>query len=254
MSNPLFIVENLDAGYKTRHGSTVVVKGVDATLHKGEVVALIGRNGAGKSTLLRTFAAFQPPLGGRVMIAGCDVAKMQAADVAKSISIVLSNSETAPLTVQEVVSLGRTPYINFLGKLAVKDKKAVEMAMEMMGITRFANRMLATLSDGERQKCMIAKALAQETPLMLLDEPTAFLDYPSKVSLFKLLKQLAVTTGKAVLVSTHDIELSFALTNRVWFVDGGVMHKGTAEELLDTDAVKSFVDCGDVHYNMTKQK
>ena len=207
-------ISNASVGYRNGKKTVLVVDGIDASLQSCELVALIGRNGAGKSTLLRTLSAFQKPLSGTVECGGRNIVEMSPNDVAKELAVVLTSTEPAPLTVKELVSLGRTPYTNFLGKLTPKDEGIVNAAMELMGVTRFKERTLATLSDGERQKCMIAKALAQETSLVLLDEPTAFLDFGSKVALFRMLKKLAKEQRKAVLVSTHDIELAIRFADK----------------------------------------
>lgn len=254
MKERALAISNGSIGYMHKGKPVAVVSNIDVSLHKGELVSLIGRNGAGKSTLLRTIAAFQQQLKGEFTIEGRNIADYSANGMAKLVSVVLSNADIAPLTVRELVSLGRTPHVGLLGRLATKDKRVVEQAMELMGVTQFASRMITTLSDGERQKCMIAKALAQETPIILLDEPTAFLDYPSKVRLLRMLKELAQTTGKAVLVSTHDIEIAFALTDKVWLLDNGHLYEGTLEELQNNGALQRFIDCDIMRYNTTDNK
>lgn len=254
MSKPLLAIENLNVGYKNRQEGSVVVGGVNVKLYGGEVVALVGRNGAGKSTLLRTLTAFQKPLSGEVYFPCGAVGEMSSVEVARQASIVLTESQGLSLTVRELVALGRTPYTNVFGRLTGHDRIVVEEAMATMGVTAFADRRVETLSDGERQKCMIAKALAQETPLMLFDEPTAFLDFQSKVALFKLFKKLAAEMGKAVLVSTHDVELAVRLADRLWVISSGVMHAGTVEELSENGVLSSFLDDGNMYYDSEGKK
>lgn len=249
MGERVLSIENATIGYSCRKKPVAVAANINASLCSGELVALIGRNGSGKSTLLRTISAQQKPLAGNVLLENRPVTELSAGEAAKLISVVLSNANVAPLSVQELVSLGRVPHTNFLGHMTAGDKAAVEEAMRQMGVTALAERMLQTISDGERQKCMIAKALAQDTPLILLDEPTAFLDYPSKVALFRLLKELAAQKGKAIILSTHDIELAFALAGKIWLVDGGCLHEGTPAELAGNGALQSFIDCDTLHYN-----
>lgn len=254
MPEPLLTIENLDAGYKTRQGNIVVVGGVNTKLYGGEVVALVGRNGAGKSTLLRTLASFQKPLSGAIFYSAASVSEMSAVEVARIISVVLTENHTHSLTARELIALGRTPYTNLFGHLRSRDNDVIEEAIEMMGVSAFADRMVDTLSDGERQKCMIAKALAQETPIMLFDEPTAFLDYQSKVALFKLLKSLAVRTGKAILVSTHDVELAVQLADKLWIISSGKMYAGTVDELSMNGVMNHFVDDENLHYDSKGKK
>lgn len=249
MPEPLLTIENLNAGYRSRQGDTVVVRGVNAKLYGGEVVALVGRNGAGKSTLLRTLAAYQKPLAGELFYPAGAVSGMSAVEVARQASVVLTEQPGHQLTVRELVALGRTPYTNLLGHMTGRDNAVVEEAMAMMGISPLADRKVSSLSDGERQKCMIAKALSQETPLMFFDEPTSFLDFQSKVALFKLFRSLAAETGKAVLVSTHDVELAVRLADRLWIISSGVMHEGTVGELSRSGVMNGFVDDENLRYD-----
>ena len=254
MPEPLLTIENLAAGYKGRHGDIVVVSGVNARLYGGEVVALVGRNGAGKSTLLRTLTAYRKPLSGEVLYPAGALSGMSAAQVARQASVVLTEMQDTPMTVGELVALGRTPYTNLLGHMTRHDRDVVEEAMAMMGVAAFAGRAISTLSDGEKQKCMIAKALAQETPVMFFDEPTAFLDFQSKVALFKLFRRLAAETGKAILVSTHDVELAVRLADRLWVISSGVMHEGTVDELTRNGVLGSFVDDANLHYDCNNKR
>ena len=234
MQAPLLKIEKLDVGYKNRQGSKAVVTAINATLYAGEVVALIGMNGAGKSTLLRTLSAFQPPLSGNVEFAMGDVERLSSGELAKCVSVVLTENNFATLTVDELVSLGRTPYTGFLGRLTTVDKNVVAAAMERMGVSHLAKRAVSTLSDGERQKCLIAKAIAQQTPLMLLDEPTAFLDLPNKYEICLLLRRLAHKEGKSILFSTHDLSIAIELCDTIAMIEGGEFHYGTAEMLIES--------------------
>ena len=254
MSKSALVISDVSVGYGKGCDAVPVVSSIDAVLSGGEMVALIGRNGAGKSTLLRTIAAYQPPIAGLVEYSGKDVASMNHHDIAKSISVVLTEPVSALLTVRELVSLGRTPYTGFMGRLSAKDNEVVDGAMRDMGVSHLAHRKISTLSDGERQKCLVAKALAQETPLLLLDEPTAFLDYPSKVHLLGLLKKLAKEKGKAVIVSVHDLELVLRLADKVWLVDNGKMYCGTVKELSSSGVLQSFIDSDTIRYNTKENR
>lgn len=227
-------VERLTTGYTGRNGSKVAVTGsLSASLHGGELTCLLGPNGAGKSTLLRTLSGFLPPLDGEIFIEGKRLSAHTPAELAKVIGVVLTERlHLNNMTVEELVGLGRSPYTGFWGRLSGEDRRIVNRSMELVRVEGMRGRMVSTLSDGERQKVMIAKALAQETPVIFLDEPTAFLDYPSKVEIMQLLLSLAHGEGKTVFLSTHDLELSLQIADRIWLVDKekGVV-TGTPEDL-----------------------
>ena len=254
MMKEALAINKASIGYRTGKKTIHVVDGIDASLHCGELVALIGKNGAGKSTLLRTLSALQEPLSGDIELNGKNITGLSPNDVAKELSLVLTSIEQASLTVRELVSLGRTPYTDFLGRMTAKDNCIVDAAMDVMGVGVFEERMLSTLSDGERQKCMIAKALAQETPLILLDEPTAFLDFGSKVTLFRTLKKLAKEKQKAILVSTHDVELAIKFADRIWLLSDGMLEEGVADELFGSGALQRVVECDGVVYDSENKR
>lgn len=203
-------IENLTTGY----GDKTVSCGLEAVVQPGVLTCLLGENGAGKSTLLRTIAGLQPPLGGRVLLCTdggpvTDTATLSRSARSRLISVVLTeHPDMQMVTAGELVGMGRLPYTGFFGGLTAADRQLVDQAMELTGTQRFASRQINSLSDGERQKVMIAKALAQQTPVILLDEPTAFLDYPSKVEMMVLLRRLAREEGLTILLSTHDIDLA----------------------------------------------
>ena len=217
---------NLAVGYQqARRTPTTVLAGLNATLRSGRLTCLVGANGIGKSTLLRTLAAFQPPLAGQMLYLGdakpapLDIATLSQSQLAQLVSVVLTAKPSVEnLSVEQIVGLGRSPYTNIWGTLKAEDHRVVEWAMDVVGITNLRQRMIQTLSDGERQKMMIAKALAQDTPVMLLDEPTAFLDYKSKVEMLALLSRLAHETNKMVLLSTHDLEQAVHTADALWVV------------------------------------
>lgn len=211
---------NLNTGYKVKGGVKIIAKGLNASLNSGEMTCLLGPNGAGKSTLLRTLAAFQPALDGDVTVMGQNIKKYSNKDLAQLMSVVLTdNSDIKNITAEEVVAMGRSPYTGFWGKLKEKDKLIVKKSLGWVGIEKLAPRKMQTLSDGERQKVMIAKAIAQETPIILLDEPTAYLDYPSKISMMLLLHRLAKALKKTIFMSTHDLEHALQVADQVWLLD-----------------------------------
>lgn len=218
----------LTVGYRGHR----VVEDISLSLPCGRLVCLLGPNGAGKSTLLRTLCGFQPPIEGTVTISGSDITTMSAAEVARLVSVVLTDRPLTPsLTAAEMVGLGRAPYTGFWGRLSDDDRRFVSEAMQTVGIDSLATRRMGRLSDGERQKVMIAKALAQHTPVIVLDEPTAFLDYPSKVAVMKTLARLAHDEGKTILMSTHDLELAAQLGDELMEIENKHIRKITADEV-----------------------
>ncbi|MDE5727819.1 MAG: ABC transporter ATP-binding protein [Duncaniella sp.] len=212
-------LESLDTGYSRGAEQTVVSRGLSATLPAGRLTCLLGRNGAGKSTLMRTLAGFQKPLAGRILAGGADISGLSALEMARTAGVVLTDRiQARELTVGELVSMGRAPYTDTWGRLSRADREAVARAMEMTGTSDMEGRRVSSLSDGERQRAMIAKALAQDTPVILLDEPTAFLDYPGKVEIMRLLRSLASEAGRTVMLSTHDVELAMQTCHHVWLL------------------------------------
>lgn len=212
-------LDSLATGYIRGREETVVSRGLTAALPAGRLTCLLGRNGAGKSTLMRTLAGFQKPLAGRILIGDSDISGLTPLGMARMAGVVLTDRiEARELTVGELVAMGRAPYTDTWGRLTDIDREAVALAMEMAGISEMEGRRVSSLSDGERQRAMIAKALAQDTPVILLDEPTAFLDYPGKVEIMRLLGTLASRAGRTVMLSTHDVELALRTCHHVWLL------------------------------------
>jgi len=213
-------------------GRSPLLEGVDITLNAGELVALIGVNGGGKSTLLRTLAGSQTPLSGTVEVNGEPLVGMSAAARAKQMALVLTERPQAGLLdVRTLIAFGRQPWTGHFGRLTAKDETAMDKAMDLAGVTSFAHRSLHQLSDGEAQRVMIARALAQDTPMLLLDEPTAFLDLVNRVGVFRLLRDLAHKEGKGILLSTHDLQTALDLCDRVLLINGKAVWSGTTVEV-----------------------
>ena len=235
-------IKNLDIGYSGKHSVKVVAEGICDSICSGCLTCLLGENGAGKSTLLRTLAGFQPALKGNVEILGKPLHQYKEKELATVVGVVLTErTNVQNMTVSELAGLGRTPYTGFWGFLSKDDEKKVDEALDLVGISDLAGRQVQTLSDGERQKVMIAKALAQETPIILLDEPTAFLDYPSKVDMLRLLRRLAVEMDKTVFISTHDLELALQMADRLWLMEkGGGVTAGSPEVLAQDGTLERF--------------
>jgi iron complex transport system ATP-binding protein len=220
---------NLAIGY----GKRVLASDIDASLRAGELTCLIGPNGTGKSTLLRTLAGMQAPLVGRVAINDQDVHRLPAQALAKRLSVVLTERvDVGSLSAYALVALGRYPYTDWTGRLTAHDEDRVMWAMRQTGCFELAPRHVHELSDGERQRVMIARALAQEPQAILLDEPTAFLDLPGRVEVMHLLHRLARETERAILLSTHDLDLALRYADRLWLMGkGGVFTQGAPDAL-----------------------
>lgn len=215
------------------YNRTPVAAGLNLTLREGELVALLGPNGIGKSTLMRTLAGMQPALAGQVTLAGQALHTLTPRQLAQQLSIVLTERPNLGLlNGYALVALGRHPYTDWLGRLTRQDEAVIRWAVEAVGATDLATRPVMELSDGQRQKFMIARALAQESALILLDEPTAYLDLPRRVEIMQLLKSLAHETGRAILVSTHDLDLALRSADGLWLMSGGQVRTGTPEDLV----------------------
>lgn len=239
-------LHNVSTGY----GRRVVASGLNACLHQGEMVCLLGANGAGKSTLLRTIGGFQPALAGEVSIDGKPTDRLGPDCLNRLLSVVLTERiDVAGLTVCDLVGMGRAPYTGFWGTLQADDRRIVDESMRLAGVAELADRQVQSLSDGERQKAVIAKALAQQTPAILLDEPTAFLDYPSKVGTLRLLSRLAHDMQKIVLLSTHDVEMALQLGDKLWLMDCQGLSIGSPRQLAADGTIARFFACPGVEFS-----
>lgn len=229
----LLSAENLRVGYLLGKKEIKVCDGMNFELKRGELVALLGPNGAGKSTLLRTLSSSLQPLSGNVYYSGRLLKNISQRDLSRKISVVLTDhTQAGGLTVSELVSLGRQPYTGFFGRLKARDLRLVDEAINSVGLSFKSNSYMAELSDGERQKAMIAKALVQETDVLLLDEPAAFLDVASKLELMALLRQIAVERDCAVLFSSHDVEQALTLSDKLWLMSRAGLLCGCTEDMV----------------------
>ncbi len=208
----ILCVENLTIGYKTKKSNLVVAENIDFSLVKSQLVGLVGANGIGKSTLLRTLINVQPSLTGHIKINNENLEEINALELAKKLSIVLTEPlSTANLSVYELVALGRHPYTNWIGKLSEADEAIISKALDLVKISDLSAKKCYELSDGQLQKVMIARALVQDTDIIILDEPTTHLDMYHKAYILKLLKDLTKETGKTILFSSHEIDLAIQL-------------------------------------------
>ncbi|MBT2511373.1 ABC transporter ATP-binding protein [Streptomyces sp. ISL-98] len=241
--------DGLTVGYRTRAAfgrgtRRAVLEGLNLEARAGELTVLLGPNGAGKSTLLRTLCGLLPPLAGGVRIGGRPIAEESPAALARRLAVVLTDRVDAGLlSARELVALGRHPHTGFTGRLTPADHNAVQWALKAVAAAHLAHRPAVELSDGERQRVLTARALAQEPDVILLDEPTAFLDVPSRVALTVLLRDLARDKGLTVVVSTHDLELALRVADTVWLVDrSSHVHTGAPEDLISAGAVAAAFD------------
>ena len=222
-------LSHLSVGYSP---SLPVISGINAVVRSGQLTCLTGENGIGKSTLLKTLTGFLQKLGGELLLDGREVGTFSQRELARQVSIVLTQKpDIQNLTVEEVAGLGRSPYTGFFGRLHDADRTVIAEALASVGIEPLRHRMIQTLSDGERQKVMIAKALAQQTPVILLDEPTAFLDFPSKAETFRLLQRMAHDRDKLILLSTHDLGLAVRFADCLLEVKDRSLHRVSADEV-----------------------
>jgi iron complex transport system ATP-binding protein len=229
----LLRARNLQTGYRSGAKRIVVANALpELLLQPGQLICLLGPNGSGKSTLLRTLGGLQPPLGGEIHIEGID--RWTPAALARKISLVLTDRVRGNnLTVDSLVALGRYPWSGWLGGLNAADRASIEWAIRATGIGSLRDRKIHTLSDGQSQKVMLARALAQDTPILMLDEPTAHLDLPSRILLMRLLHLLARETRKAILLSTHELDLALQVADEVWLLQsGGRLLSGAPEDLV----------------------
>lgn len=229
------------------YGSRTLIEGVETRFERGSMIALLGRNGTGKSTLLRAIARLQEVMKGVIMVEGKPLAELSQAELARLVSFVTTERiDVEALTAYDLVAIGRSPYTGWMGRLTDKDHEAIKRAMVIAGVQHMAERRVSTMSDGECQRVMIARALAQDTPIILLDEPTAFLDLPNRYELCTLLGRLAHDENKCVIFSTHELDIALSLADSIALVDSPrLVHlptkemivSGNIERLFDSDYV-----------------
>ena len=238
MSNIILQVNNLSIGYKNNKNITCVADKIDLSLLKGSMVCILGKNGIGKSTLLRTVSKVQPALSGEINIGQQKIEAISNAKLAKKLSLVLT--ERIPennLTVFELIALGRQPYTNWVGSLTDVDHKYIQQAIQKTNIEEIIHKKHFELSDGQLQKVMIARALSQNTEIIILDEPTAHLDVHNKIEIFTLLKSLSQELHKTILISTHEIHLALQLADELWLMNENGITSGKTEELIADESV-----------------
>lgn len=228
--------ENLTIGYASKKGVKAICKNISLQLKTGKLYALIGQNGIGKSTFLKTITGILKPLEGEIYVLGKNIVTWNETEFAKNVSVVLTEKiPLSNLTVYEVIALGRQPYTNWLGNLSDDDLKKVEEALTETELLELRNKKIAEISDGQMQRVLIARALTQDTPIIILDEPTTHLDLYHKVTLIKLLKKLVLRKNKCILFSTHDIDLAIQLADEMLLM---------YDEIIELDSPCNFIEKG----------
>lgn len=231
--NIILSAQNISIGYQQKKESTAIANTIHVAFAKGNLIALIGANGIGKSTLLRTLTGIQKPLTGEVLLNNKNITAYSQKELAQNLAVVLTESlPPSNLTVFELVALGRQPYTNWLGSLSPEDLNKVNEAIALTQIEHLRHKKHFEISDGQLQKVLIARALAQDTPLIVLDEPTTHLDLLHKVNLIRLLQQLAAETGKCILYSTHDLDLALQLSDQIVVMTPGNVVQDTPRNLI----------------------
>ncbi len=230
----MITLENITLGY----GRRILLERVSARFEAGQLTALIGRNGTGKSTLLRAMAGLERPLGGEISICGEPIGSMPSDRLARRTAFVTTDKvRVANMRCEDLVALGRAPYTNWIGRLQDVDRRIVARSLSLVGMESFAGKCMDTLSDGECQRVMIARALAQQTPVILLDEPTAFLDMPNRYELCELLRRLAHDEGKTVLFSTHELDIATNCCDTIALIDTPQLIHLPVDEMLRSGAI-----------------
>ena len=228
-------LKDLTLGYEQR----TLLEKVSAHITGGQLVALLGRNGTGKSTLLRAVMGLEKPQNGEIILHGNNIASLKPEELARNISFVTTDKvRIANLRCRDVVALGRAPYTNRHGQLQGEDKEKVDNAMHLVGMDSYAEKTMDKMSDGECQRIMIARALAQDTPVILLDEPTAFLDLPNRYELCLLLRKLTQKEGKCILFSTHDLDIALSLCDTIMLIDNPQLYSLPTNEMITSGHIE----------------
>ena len=240
--------QSLSLGY----GSRILIDSLSATVKRGELTALVGRNGTGKSTLLRAITGLGERKGGDILLGDKSIDSLSTAELATMVAFVTTDKvRIANLRCRDVVALGRAPYTNWIGRMQEQDEEIVMRSMELVGMSDYADKTMDRMSDGECQRIMIARALAQQTPIILLDEPTAFLDMPNRYELCTLLQRLAHEEQKCILFSTHELDIALALCDSIALISPPQLHLLPTEEMVKSGYIEKLFTSGIVNFDST---
>ncbi|MDA3778914.1 MAG: ABC transporter ATP-binding protein [Bacteroidales bacterium] len=232
--NNILDISNLEIGYpNSSNGNKSIFSNINLSAHKGELIALIGQNGIGKSTLLRNISGLQKAISGNVKLYDKNINQYHRSDFAQKISFVSTDIvKVANLKVFDLVALGRFPHTNWFGKIREIDKYKIENALELVGMSSYRNKNITEISDGERQRVMIARTIAQDTEIIVFDEPTAFLDLPNKYEIVHLLNSLSKKENKTIIFSSHDLNIAIQEADKIWLMLDNIIHEGAPEDLI----------------------
>jgi iron complex transport system ATP-binding protein len=246
----VLILDALETGYGSGSRKKLILPSMNATANKGELIAVIGRNGIGKSTLLRTLAGLQPSLGGNIIVNGKNLSEFSRIELAQETGYISTESvKVSNMTVYDLVALGRFPHTNWIGNLDIENQNAIREALEMTSMAGFRGRFINEISDGERQKAMIARIIAQDAGIMIMDEPTAFLDAGSKFEILHLLNTLSHVNGKTIIFSTHDLHIAVSQADKIWLISGNRLQEGAPEDLMMRGSFDHLFDSSNVRFN-----
>ena len=243
-------LHSLKIGYTSGKHKKVILPSLDATAKRGELIAVIGRNGIGKSTLLRTLTGLHPSLGGEILFSGKNIHEYSRMELALKVGWLSTETvKVSNMRVYDLVALGRFPHLNWIGKIDSENHKAILDALEKTSMSGFGNSFVSEISDGERQKAMIARILAQDTGVMILDEPTAFLDIGSKLEILQLMHFLSHKSGKTIIFSTHDLNMAISQSDKIWLILEKNLLEGAPEDLMIEGAFDHLFDSSHVQFN-----
>lgn len=254
-SNIVLTTKDLNIGYPSRDGDKLIASDINLQLKRGKLVCLLGKNGIGKSTLLRTLSKMQPKLSGEVFIEEKPVEQFSGIELARLISLVLTERIPASnLTVFELIALGRQPYTNWIGKLTAEDHKQIAKAIDQSDLDDLVHERCDSLSDGQLQRTMICRALAQNTNLIILDEPTAHLDIQHKIETFRLLKKIAAELNRSILISSHEVQLATQMADELWLMTEKGIISGTSSTLIESDEINRLFDSNKIYFDKESQQ
>jgi iron complex transport system ATP-binding protein len=246
----VLVLDSLVAGYGSGTRKKPVLPALNASANSGELIAVIGRNGIGKSTLLRTIAGLQPPLGGNIVINGRNIRSFTRLELARETGYISTESvKVSNMTVYDLVALGRFPHTNWMGNIDAANKASILYALELTSMSGFRDRFINEISDGERQKAMIARVIAQDAAIMIMDEPTAYLDAGSRFEILHLLNALAHEKGKTIIFSTHDLHAAVNQADRIWLISGNTLEEGAPEDLMSRGSFDNLFNASNGRFN-----
>ncbi len=246
----MLTLNSLKIGYVSGRHENVLLPPLNACANKGELIAVIGRNGIGKSTLLRTLTGLQPSLGGEIFYSGKNIRDYSRMDLAQKVGYISTEIvKVSNMSVYDLVALGRFPHTNWMGKIDTKNHEVIMDAIEKTTMSAFCNRFVSELSDGERQRAMIARILAQDTGIMVMDEPTAFLDIGSKYEILHLMHLLSHKNEKTIIFSTHDLHMAISQSDKIWLILDNRLMEGAPEDLMIEGAFDHLFDSSPVQFN-----